>query len=264
MEKFTIANHTAFRYIDTEKGEKAILLIHGYLESIEAWDTLIPKLKKEYRIITFDVPGHGISEVKGEVHTMSYIAETAAALLDKIGVAKVTVIGHSMGGYIAQALKKLRPDLVEKMVLLHSTPDADTPEKRANREREMEIIRTGRKELLSTINPGKGFAKANRQKFDEFIKELEQQVMLTEDEGILALLSGMMEREDGNTLIDKNSMMVFGRCDEYMPVEYCESIAAKHPEATVLWLENSGHNGHLEEQSKFIEALTNFMNEDNH
>lgn len=260
MEKFTIANHTAFRYIDTEKGDKVILLIHGYLESLEAWDPLLSKLKKEYRVIAFDVPGHGISEVKGSVHTMPYLAETAAALLNKIGVPKVIVVGHSMGGYIAQALKRLRPDLVEKMVLLHSTPDADTPAKRANREREIEIIRTGRKELLSTINPGKGFAKDNRKKFNDYIDELGQQVMITDDDGIMALLNGMMEREDGNDLIDKDTMMVFGCEDEYMPKEYCESLAAKHPEAKVLWLEHSGHNGHLEEQAKFIEALGNFIN----
>lgn len=261
MEKFTIANNTAFRYIDTEKGERVILLIHGYLESVEAWDMLIAKLKKEYRIIAFDVPGHGISEVKGEIHTMNYVAQTAAALLDKIGVQKVIVIGHSMGGYIAQALKKIRPEMVDKMVLLHSTPDADTPEKRANREREMEIIRTGRKELLSTINPGKGFAEANRKKFHEYIQELSLQVMMSEDEGILALLNGMTEREDGNALIDKNTMMVFGGEDEYMPKEYCESLVAKHPEATICWLEHSGHNGHIEEQAKFIEVLNNFINE---
>lgn len=260
MEKFTIANDTAFRYIDAGKGETTILLIHGYLESIEAWDSTISVLAKTHRVIAFDIPGHGVSQVKGEVHTMNYVAETAAALLKKLSISKVSVIGHSMGGYIALALKRLYPELIDKLVLLHSTPDGDTPEKRSNREREIEIIKTGRKELLSSINPGKGFAKENREKFSDAIKELELQVMLTEDEGIVALLNGMMEREDGNSLIDSNTMMIFGCKDEYMPLDYCRSLAEKHPEAKVLWLENSGHNGHVEEKDKFIQ----FINETIH
>lgn len=260
MEKLTIANDTAFRYIDAGKGEKNLLLIHGYLESVESWDTVLPTLAKTYRVIAFDVPGHGISQVKGETHTMNYVAETAAALLKKLSISKVSVIGHSMGGYIALELKRLHPELIDKLVLLHSTPDGDTPEKRSNREREIEIIRTGRKELLSSINPGKGFAKENREKFADAIKELELQVMLTEDEGIVALLNGMMEREDANSLMDANSSMIFGCKDEYMPLDYCHSLAEKHPEAKVLWLENSGHNGHVEEKNKFIEFIHETIN----
>lgn len=260
MEKFTIANETAFRYLDAGKGDKTILLLHGYLECLESWDTLVSNLSKSYRVIALDLPGHGISEVKGEIHTMQFLAETAAALLDKLSIAKVTVIGHSMGGYVALALKRLRPEMIDKLVLLHSTPDGDTPEKRKNREREIEIILTGRKELLATINPAKGFAPENHKKFYEYIKELEQQVMITEDEGIIAILNGLMVRADSNDLIDKNCMMVFGHQDQFMPLEYCKSLAEKHPEAAVLWLEHSGHNGHLEEQDKFIQFLDENIN----
>lgn len=259
MEKFTIANETAFRYVDTGKGERAVLLLHGYMECLESWDMLIKKLSTTYRVIALDLPGHGISETKGEVHTMKFLAETIAALLDKIGISEVVAIGHSMGGYVALALKRLRPNLVSKMVLLHSTPDSDTPEKRHNREREIEVILTGRKELLATINPGRGFAKENQKRFMEHIKESEQQIMITDDDGIIALLKGMMEREDSNDLIDENTMMVFGQKDEYMPIEYCQTLVAKHPSATILWLETSGHNGHLEEQEKFIESLNNWL-----
>ena len=262
MEQFTIANGTAFRYIDAGKGEKTILLIHGYLESIEVWDNLISKLAQTYRIIAFDVPGHGISEVKGEIHTMPFLAETAAALLDKISIDKVTVVGHSMGGYVALALAKLRPDLCEKLVLLHSTPDPDNTEKMDFRAREIKVITDGRKELLSKVNPGKSFAKDNRIKFAEFISDLSLQVMITEDEGIIALLNGMAEREDMNDIIDnmgENAMMVFGKKDEFMPLEYCESLAEKHPKAKILWLENSGHCGYVEEENLFIEALTEFV-----
>lgn len=262
MEKFTIANETAFRYVDAGSGDNTILLIHGYLESIEIWENVISKMGKSNRMIAFDVPGHGISEVKGEIHTIPFLAETAAMLLDKLEVEKVTIVGHSMGGYIALALAKLRPDLCTKLVLLHSTPDSDTPEKAANREREIAIIESGRKELLARTNPSKSFAKDNKKKFAEEIENMELQAMITDDDGIVALLKGMSKREDFNDIVENlgdRAMIVFGEKDQYMPLEYCQSVAEKHKKAKILWLEESGHNGHIEQEAKFIDELTQFI-----
>lgn len=262
MEKFTVANSTAFRYVDAGSGEDTILLIHGYLESIEIWDNIISKMGKSSRMIAVDLPGHGISEVKGDIHTMVFLAETVAALLDKIEVKNVTVVGHSMGGYVALALARLRPDLCDKLVLLHSTPDGDTPEKASNREREIAIIESGRKELLARTNPSKSFAKDNKKKFVEEIENMELQAMITEDEGIIALLRGMSKREDSNDIIENlgnRAMFIFGEKDQYMPLEYCQSLAEKHKNTRVLWLEESGHSGHIEQEAKFIEELTQFI-----
>lgn len=262
MEKFTIANETAFRYLDTEKGEQCVVLIHGYLESIESWDTLIKPLSEKYRVITLDVPGHGISEVKGEVHTTDFVADTIAALCAKIGVSKAVFIGHSMGGYMALAVARRYPELVGGLVLLHSSPDGDTDEKKHNREREIELILSGKKEMLATVNPAKGFAKANKKRFEDAIIDIAQQVMLTEDEGIVALLRGMMTRGDSNEVfhaLGSKAMFVFGGDDTFMPRDYCTTLVERHSEAHVFWAETSGHNSHIEQTQETLEALTNFI-----
>ncbi len=262
MESFVIANGVAFRYFDSGKGDKTVVLIHGYLESMECWDKVLSPLTKLYRVVAFDVPGHGISEVKGETHTPKFVAETLAALLKKIGVEKSSVIGHSMGGYIALAFAKEYPDMVDKLVLHHSTPQGDTPEKRTNRTREIEAIKAGKKELLSTINPGRGFAAANRKKFAEEIGELSEQIMMTEDEGIIALLNGMMEREDTSDIVESlgaRAMLIFGADDSYMPKEYCVSLAETFTQAKVVEMLSSGHNSHIEEPEKFVEEVSIFI-----
>ena len=82
MEKMTMAGPVALRYTDSEKGEKPIVLLHGYLESLEVWDDFVRRLTRDgYRVITLDLPGHGISEVVGEVHSMEFLADTVADLL---------------------------------------------------------------------------------------------------------------------------------------------------------------------------------------
>ncbi len=262
MESFTIANGTAFRYYDSGKGDKVILLIHGYLESIESWEMIIPSLKKNYRVIALDVPGHGVSEVKGEIHTTEFLADTINGLLEKLNIPSATLMGHSMGGYIAIAFARKYPSKVDNLIMHHSTPDDDTPEKRENRAREIEVIRSGRKELLSTINPGKSFAKKNRKALSDLILEISEQVMMTEDEGIIALLNGMMERGDGNDIIEALSnrvMFIFGRDDEFMPAEYSQTLAERHTKTKTVWMENSGHSSHYEEPEKLVAHIINFV-----
>ena len=103
VEKFIMAGDSALHICDSEVGEKVVVLLHGYLENMLVWDNFVPLLYKEVRVITLDIPGHGISEVKGEIHSMDYIADTIAAALDKLGIDQATIVGHSMGGYVALA-----------------------------------------------------------------------------------------------------------------------------------------------------------------
>ncbi len=257
-EKFIMAGSTPLHLCDSESGEGCIVLLHGYLESMLVWDSFIPLLYKERRVVTIDLPGHGISVVEGECHTMEFLAEVIYCAMREIGVERYSVVGHSMGGYVALALCKLHPEVLDNLVLLSSTPDGDTPLKRENREREIKLVAAGKKEALSAVAPAAGFAEVNRHRLAPYIDDLQDQVMITEDEGILALLRGMMEREDQNQMLLDSSvkqLFIFGRQDGYIPVEVAEKIAASHPQARVEWLESSGHMGFIEESERCAEIL---------
>lgn len=263
MEKFIIANNTPVRYADAGKGTQAVLLLHGYLESIEVWETFAGALGKHYRVLRMDLPGHGFSDWGGrEVITMEYMADTAAAVLESAGVEKCTVVGHSMGGYVALALAANHPERVEGLVLFHSSPNADTPEKAANRQREIELVEAGKKEMLARVNPGKGFAEANQKRCAEAIEDLAEQVMLTEDEAIVAILKGMSERKDRNEQMRQMKipqLMIFGRGDNYIPVAAAENMVAAQPQADAAWLDQSGHMGFIEQPKESEEILTAFL-----
>ena len=262
VEKFIMAGDTALHICDSEVGEKTIVLLHGYLENMLVWEEFVPLLYKELRVITLDIPGHGISEVKGEIHSMDYLADTIALALDKLDIDRATIVGHSMGGYIALAFAERHADRLDGVVLLHSTPYADSDEKRKNRQREISLIKSGKKELLAHSAPEAGFAVENRKRFRTEIEDLQQTVYLTEDGGIIALLNGMIERKAQSEMLHalgKPILFVLGRKDGYIVPEIAEKMVAEHPEANVVWLENSGHMGFIEEPAACAKALLDFV-----
>lgn len=263
MEKFVMAGDTPVRYADAGRGEQVVLLLHGYLESIEVWEEFAGALGRQYRVICVDLPGHGFSDWGGRrVIGIDYMADTVAAVLDAAGVERCTAVGHSMGGYVALALAVNHPRRVEGLVLFHSSPNADSPEKAANRLREVELVEAGKKEMLARVNPGKGFATANLRRCAEAIGELAEQVMMTDDEAIAGVLRGMAERPDRNEAMRRLSvpeLMIFGRDDNYIPVPAAEAMAQAQPQAQVAWLDGAGHMGFIEQPDQSLAILTDFL-----
>ena len=110
--------------------------------------------------------------------------------------------------------------------------------------------------------PAAGFAEENRDRMKDYIEDLTEQVFITEDDGIVALLNGMIDRKDQNEMLRQTKvpvLFILGRKDNYIPTEVAEKMVADHPEARVVWLENSGHMGFLEEPETTARALLEFV-----
>ena len=261
-EKFLMAGSTALHIADSGVGDKCVVLLHGYLESMYVWDDFTSLLTPSVRVITVDIPGHGISEIKGEVHTMEMVADVLHEMLNSLGIEKVTMVGHSMGGYVSLAFCARYPEQLEGLVLLSSSPNPDTDEKKENRRREIALVRAGKKDVLARVAPETGFAPHNRKRLKSYIDDLVECVHITEDDGIVALLGGMIERVDQNEMLRKCSvpqLFIMGKHDAYIPVAAAETIIANNPQAQVAWLENSGHMGFIEEPEACAEALLKFV-----
>lgn len=261
-EKFIMAGDCAVRISDTRRGDRTIVLLHGYLESLDVWDEFTALLAPSVRVIAIDLPGHGVSEVKGEIHTMEFLADTVRAALDTIGVERAVLVGHSMGGYVALEFLRKYPERLNGLVLFHSTPNADSEKKREDRLREVALIEGGKKELIAKSFPHVGFAPQNRFRLTRYIQELSEQIAMTEDEGIIAILKGLRERRDLNETMRTSSvpqLILLGRHDEYITPEVADALVAAQPQAQVVWLENSGHMGFIEEPQLAAEAILAFV-----
>ncbi len=261
-ENFVVVGPAVLHVADSGKGEKCVVLLHGYLESMYVWDDFLPLLTPSVRVITVDIPGHGISDAIAEKHTMELMADTLRDMLDAMGVERVTMVGHSMGGYISLAFCEKYPERLDGVVLLSSSPNADTDEKKENRRREIALVRAGKKDVLAAVAPETGFAEKNRKRLRDYIEDLVEQVHMTDEDGIVALLEGMIARKDQNEMLRQSAvrqLFILGKMDNYIPVEAAEAFVAKNPQAEVAWLEESGHMGFIEEPQACAEALLNFV-----
>lgn len=121
--------HLNLHYTDQGAGDP-IVLLHGFLEQKGMWKEIVAVFKKRYRVICLDLLGHGKTENLGYIHTMEDQAKMLKFLLDKLGISMCTLIGHSMGGYIALAFADLYRDCVTGLCLMNSTALADSTEKK--------------------------------------------------------------------------------------------------------------------------------------
>ena len=100
MEFFATAANTPVHINDSGKGDKTLILLHGYLETMYVWNEFAESLRDGCRVITIDLPGHGLS-CGAPVNTMEFMATAVKGVLDVCQVEKAYVAGHSMGGYAA-------------------------------------------------------------------------------------------------------------------------------------------------------------------
>ncbi len=105
-------------YIDEGSGPP-VVLIHGFAGSTFSWRFVIPDLAKAHRVIAIDLPGFGFSDRgPGVDYSQTGQAERLVALLDLLGIQRATLIGHSMGGAIAQRVAASHPERVERLILV--------------------------------------------------------------------------------------------------------------------------------------------------
>lgn len=257
-EKFIMAGSTPMHIADSQRGDKCVVLLHGYLESMLVWDEFAALLKESVRVVTIDLPGHGVSMVTSQVHTMEYLAECVALAMEALGIERYSIVGHSMGGYVALAMVEKYASRLESIVLLSSTTSADSQEKCDRRRREIELIKAGKKNMLARLVPHAGFAPENVKRLKDYIEDIGELILMTEDEGVIAILGGMIERKSRGELLRQSGvphMFIFGRHDYYIPVETAEEMIAADPTARVVWLEHSGHMGFYEEPELCAQAI---------
>ncbi|MFD2517181.1 alpha/beta fold hydrolase [Salinimicrobium flavum] len=179
-------------YTSEGTGETLVLL-HGFLESKEIWTEFIPEFSKYGRVITIDLPGHGVSEVIDEIHSMELMAESVKTVLDHLKIEKSNFIGHSMGGYVTLAFMERYPEMSGEIMLLNSTPQEDDEEKKTIRERSVALAEKNKKAYVSMAISNL-LPPENQKKYQKEVNVLKERAYNFSVKGITAALKGMKIR----------------------------------------------------------------------
>jgi pimeloyl-ACP methyl ester carboxylesterase len=100
----------------------AVILIHGFGASLQTWDAWVAGLSRTHRVICFDLPGSGLSLPDPAAnYTDARTIELLLALLDRLGLQRASIIGHSIGGRIAWTFAAKHPERIDRLVLV--SPD---------------------------------------------------------------------------------------------------------------------------------------------
>lgn len=109
--------HDTELYYEIHGNGEPLLLIAGLGSDVSSWAVVAKKLSKYFRVIIFDNPGMGRSGRMGRPFTVKHMAKYAVGLLDRLKITRAHILGHSLGGYVAQEIAVTHPGRVNKLVL---------------------------------------------------------------------------------------------------------------------------------------------------
>jgi len=227
---------------------KPIILLHGFLSNSMMWNSLIPKISAKNCIVTIDLLGHGKSECFGYIHTIELMAEAVFSVLEHLNIKKATLIGHSMGGYVALAFAELYPKMVQGLCLVNSTSQEDSSERMQLRSRAIEAVKTNYESIVRQ-SISNLFRPKNRVLFSKEIKGLKKEALKTPIQGYIAAQEGMKIRKNREVILHSGlfkKMMIMSKKDPVLnydslikEVQNIDIIIAKLPDGHMSYIENN-------------------------
>ncbi len=247
---------------------KTVVLIHGFGEDSDIWDYQVDSLKDHFHLILPDIPGSGRSEMLPSAIIETY-AEIIKAILDNERAtaalqetASITMIGHSMGGYITLAFAEKYPEQLDSFGLFHSSAFADSEEKKQVRAKAIDFINEkGSQVFLKTSTPGL-FTKGFVEKYPERINELIEKGKRFSTEALVQYYKAMIDRPDRTEVLKTFShpiLFIIGEHDMAIPLESSLQQCYLPVQSHVNLLEKSAHMGMWEETEKCNQILLQFL-----
>jgi 3-oxoadipate enol-lactonase len=194
------ANGISVNYESRGSG-KCLTLIHGSCDNLNIWYNQVPAFSRHYRVLTYDVRGHGKTDMPERTLGISLWVSDLYALLNALGIRETILLGHSMGGSIAAVLATAHPAMVRALVLSNCSGGARRSKEKL-RERDMRLgtqIKILESEGIGAFIQHRvsglftpGFEEKNTHAVEHYKQILSQ----TSGEGHIRVLQGMLQPAD--------------------------------------------------------------------
>ena len=265
--RFETVTGLRVRYVRAGDGPP-IVLLHGFASSIFTWKDVLPALARSRTVVALDLPGFGESEQPRDLDVGIYPG-IVLGLMDRLGIARATLAGNSMGGALATVLAARSPERVQALVLIDTAGFALADSERplllrlvATRAGKALFERLPVRGRVLRLGLGQVFhdpALLTEERFNEYLAPLLRPgapaslvSLLTSRAATLGMAASLAPTVKAPTLV------LWGRDDRWIPVEQADRVVAAIPGARKVVLEACGHVPQEERPEEVLRWLEDF------
>jgi pimeloyl-ACP methyl ester carboxylesterase len=241
-------------YDDTGGSGTPVVLLHGFPLDRTVWDDVMPGLAAA-RVVRVDLRGCGESDADEGPALMEALAGDVAGVLDALGIERATLVGHSIGGYVALAFFRMYAERVSGLALVAShvaedagrNPSADPAQRALAAGRDdlaARLERDGTMDAAVESYLPRYFAPQVYRDRPELVDRARALMAKQNPRGCAQLVRGMKERLDSHDLlpdIDVPALIVAGGADHYLPADALRTTAAAIRDARFVLADGVGH-----------------------
>lgn len=239
-----------------------VVLIHGFPFSHEMWKPQIDALSTKYRVIAYDLRGHGKTGAGDGQYTLEFFVADLMDLLDRLKILEAVLVGLSMGGYIALRAAERNPDRVKGLVLCDTRSEPDSNEVRIKRSANIRRVKLeGAAPFAEDFVKGI-FAADTFQSNPAVIESIKKIIRSNTPTGICGALLALASRTDTTPALPKihaPTLVLTGEHDAVTPPAAGKSMADKIPGAEFHLIPKAAHMSNLENPAVFNQHLRNFL-----
>ncbi|WP_395646658.1 alpha/beta fold hydrolase [Terricaulis sp.] len=232
-----------------------ILLIHGYSASLHTWEPWVARLSENYRVISIDLPGHGLTRAPAGYHAnIENFRDAVGEFVQAAGLTRFAIAGNSMGGNVAWSYALAHPDQLDALILVDAAGWPHAEETRANDSLTLKLLRNPMlMPLLRDIDSTRLFRRGLEASFANPALATDAMVTryteLSRAPGhrdiLIQLQTGYAQRTHASNEmlagIHTPTLILWGRHDNLIPVADAELFHAAIPGSEVKIFEESGH-----------------------
>ncbi|HET6769122.1 MAG TPA: alpha/beta fold hydrolase [Chitinophagaceae bacterium] len=239
-----------------------IILIHGFPLNKSMWDTQVEALKEDYRVIAYDIRGHGNSDPGIDEFFIELFVNDLLRFMEKLGIEKSILCGLSLGGYIALNAVLKYPDRFDGLILNDTQCIADTSDIKENRCLAIiSIMKDGveqyANEMIENLFARESFTKKKNE-----IIAVKEMILSTPKQSLCNTLHALAERKetcDQLPEINIPVLIMVGKEDKITPIAAARQMDEKILNSTLKIIQHAGHLSNLENPSEFNFQLVKFL-----
>ena len=251
------SNGTRIHVTQRGNGALALVFLHYYGGSSRTWDGVANALSEHYRIVATDHRGWGKSEAPVDGYRLADLAADAEGVIKALGLQRYVIVGHSMGGKVAQLIASRRPSGLEGLVLVAPSPPSPTlvsDEQRAMLTGAYQS-RESVEFVLDHVLTAKPLDAARREQVvEDSLRGAPQAKAAWPNVAMGEDITAEVEA------IDVPTIVISGELDQVDPVTTLRSeLLPRIPQATMHILPGTGHLSPLEAPVELAEVIARFV-----